>query len=803
VQEAGVFKRCQWSGLVIAILLVAFVWRGGWLLSVASMSTASAPIRVYPVDATLMAVEFNLGSIVHAEQTAYQPEPGDRIVTLKGQQWVRRHKTLLGNLVGPDQDILYGFDRYKGDRLDPAWADQSNHYRLTSDNDPNYRQARQPGAVFRKSKPTDMAQISRGELDWPVRHRLYLRFSQPLTVGKTYTLSFERSPLALDSITFRYDPQQQWSEAVHVSQLGFRPDDPVKVGFLSLWVGNGGPWDYPDGLEFTVVDEESDRPQFTGQARLSKGATESEDPRDRNYTLTDVYSLDFSDLKRPGRYRLCVATVGCSLPFAIAPDVWRTAYRTVARGFYHQRSGIALTAPYTDWTRPRPFHPDDGPIYQARTTLMETTMGIGEESVFAALQAETSTTPVPEAWGGYFDAGDWDRRIQHLEATRLQVELVEIAPRITQLGLNIPKDYPQLPDLLNEALWNLDFFRRLQLPNGGVRGGIESSSHPYRGEASWQNTLPTYVYAPDFWSSYLYAGSAAQVATILSDRAPSLAQTYRQSAIAAMDYAETHRTDPAAAHGLNPLPHQVNDARNLAAVELYRLTGDSRWHDLFLQTTVFGDPDAPTMKWANHHQRDAAFVYARLTGLPVKGQIQRNARAALLKEADTTLALSQQTGLRWTKDDPYQPIGWGSSFGAPKAIALVRAHVLTGEDKYYQGAIAASQFALGANPDNMTTVTGLGHHSPKHPLIIDARIQAKTPPPGIPVYGPLDVVQFGYYWTFDRIRHVTFPDPQQWPTTEAYFDVFLFPAVTEFTVMQSMGPTTYAWGYLAATDPPD
>ncbi|MDB9493670.1 glycoside hydrolase family 9 protein [Spirulina major CS-329] len=795
-------KGYRWSGVAIAVLLMALIWRGGWLWSVASMSTPTAPIQVYPVDATLVAVEFNLGAVVHAQQTPYQAEPGDRIVERDDQPWVRRNQTLIGNLVGPNHDLLYGFDRYEGDRLDPNWADQSNHYRLASENDPNYRQARQPGAVFRKSKPTDMAQLSRGELDWPVRHRLYLRFSQPLSVGKTYTLSFERSPLALSAVTFRYNPQRQWSEAVHVSQLGFRPDDPVKVGFLSLWVGNGGPWDYPDGLGFSVIDQGSDRIQFTGQAQLTKGATESEDPRDRNYTLTNVYSLDFSDLRRPGCYRLCVATVGCSLPFAIAPDIWKTAYRTVARGFYHQRSGIPLTQPYTDWTRPRPFHPDDTPIYQARTTLMETTMGIGEESVFDALQAETSKTPVPEAWGGYFDAGDWDRRIQHLEATRLQLELVEIAPRITQLGLNIPQDYPGLPDLVNEALWNLDFFRRLQLPNGGVRGGIESSSHPHRGEASWQNTLPTYVYGPDLWSSYVYAGGAAQIATILKDRAPDLAQTYGRSAIAAMTYAEAARTDPAAAHGLNPLPHAVNDARNLAAVELYRLTGESRWHDLFLQTTVFDDPDAPTMQWARHHQRDAAFVYARLRDRSVDSRVQRQARRALIKEADIVLAFSQQTGLGWAKDDPYQPIGWGSSFGAPKAIALIRAHVLTGQAQYYRGAIAVSQFALGANPDNMTTITGLGHHPPQNPLIIDARIQAQAPPPGIPVYGPLDVVKYSHYWTFDRLRPVTFPDPSQWPTTEAYFDIFLFPAVTEFTVMQSMGPTTYAWGYLAATDPP-
>jgi hypothetical protein len=31
------------------------------------------------------------------------------------------------------------------------------------------------------------------------------------------------------------------------------------------------------------------------------------------------------------------------------------------------------------------------------------------------------------------------------------------------------------------------------------------------------------------------------------------------------------------------------------------------------------------------------------------------------------------------------------------------------------------------------------------------------------------------------------------------FDIFMYPAVTEYTVMQTMSPTSFAWGYIAAT----
>lgn len=785
-------RRYAWLAGILAFCLVVLFGRGLWHSVAFDMEEHP---QIYTVQPQIIAVEINTGVVERARPVPYSSQPGDRVVDRNDGQWVRRMGQIMGNPVGPDQDLLYGFDQYSGEPLNTEQADRPDTYRLQSEDDSQYQTPQIPIAVYRKTKPTDMAEVSRSERQWPLRHRLYLQFAQPLSQGKTYQLTFPG--LGRQPLTLRYDPQHHWSEAVHVSQVGFHPDDPLKVGFLSLWMGNGGGLAYADRLQFTLVEEGSDRPLFTGQAEHRKGPQAAEDPRDRNYTHTDVYALDFSTFRRPGRYRLCVAGVGCSWPFEIASDVWGKVFYTVARGFYHQRSGIALTAPYTDWLRPRPFHPQDTPIYQSQVSLMETNMGIGDRDVFEALRAETSTTPVPEAWGGYFDAGDWDRRIQHLEATRLMLELVEISPKIAEIDLNIPESRNALPDIIDEALWNLSFYQRLQLPDGGIRGGIESVSHPKRGEASWQNTLPTYVYAPDPWSSYLYASGAAQAALILRERDRPQAEAYEKSAIAAMNYAEMQwpqlqRPDT---------PHQVRDARNLAAVELYRLTGDPTWHQIFLNTTVFTDPQQPTMAWGKHHQRDAAFVYARLPQSQVDLKVQSQTYNALIREANATLAQSEKTAFGWTKDDPYQPIGWGSSFGSPKAIALVRAHALSGDARYRNGAIAASQFSLGANPDNLTYTTGLGLNNPQHPLILDARVQGKAPPPGIPLYGPLDTERYRDYWTFDRLRPVTFPDVSQWPTTEAYFDVFLFPAVTEFTVMQTMGPATYTWGYLAATDP--
>lgn len=767
-------------------------------------TTLSKPAvsHTYTVKPEILALVINTGEVLYAQQVPYHPLIGDQVQgdQPKEDQWVKRGGQTIGALVGNARNLLYTFDRLTGPQLNTSWADQVNSYRISSIDDPTYRNGLTPKAVFRKTKPTDMARTAEWQFDWPLAHVLYLELPSALKVGNTYQIAFSGAEIA--PVSFVYQPEQLQSEAVHVSQVGFRSDDPAKVAFLSCWMGNGGKVIYPESLAFWLIDEQSGQKVYASQIKLTKASDQPEDPLQRNYNLTDVYQLDFSNFNQSGRYRVCVEGVGCSFAFAIEDNPWQAAFVTSARGFYHQRSGISLGPPYTSVVRPRPFHPDDGVIiYQSTTPLVKTGNGLNAEGTdpdnFTNLVKGKTDQPVLNVWGGYFDAGDWDRRIQHLEVSRLLLELVELfPPYFASVPLNIPESSNTLPDIVDEALWGIDFYRRLQTSEGGIRGGIESASHPRYGEASWQESLVVMAYAPDLWSSYIYAGVAARAAYWLESRLPEQARVYQESALKAMDYAEQAYAT-SLAQG-KTWPHPVRDERNLAALELFRLTGSDRWHQLFLETTVFTDPKQDMYQWESHQQRDAAFVYARLQHPAVNVAVQQNALSALLREADQQAQFSANTGFKWTKMHPYEPIGWGTSFGSPKAITLLRAHFLTGKETYLQAGLLVCQFSAGANPNNMTFTTGVGDRNPQHPLVIDQRVMGEPAPPGITVYGPLDMQKYPNYWAFDLFKSVTFPAPDAWPTTEAYFDVYLLPPVTEFTVMQTMAPTAYAWGYLAA-----
>ncbi len=761
----------------------------GMLLACASRTHGGDLRRVTHVGMvapTIVGVTLEDGYVEYGAQTPYRRRSGDVVDTSSHHRWLSRDGRAVGALVGAAQDTLWSFDTLHADPFEPSYLDSPSTYALRGPGRPLT-----PRRVHRKSKPTDFGRVEPWAFGTPSVHTVYLRFADPLAAGASFGLSFADD--ALPPQTFRVEHRELRSEAVHVSHLGFRPDDAAKIAFLSCWMGDGGPAQYADGLPFEVVRIATGEVAFRGETILSKRADDlTEDPYGRNYNGVDVFAMEFGALTAPGEYRVAVPGVGCSYPFRIGANVWRDAFVVSARGFYHQRSGIELGAPYTDFTRPRPFHPADGfVVYESTAALMDTGNGLNrDDSNFGVLVGGRTDRIVEDAWGGYMDAGDWDRRIQHLIASRLLLELVDEFPAFFgELALNIPESENALPDVVDEALYNLDFYRRLQTPAGGIRGGIESEEHPRNGEASWQESLAVMAYAPGIWSSYEYAGVAAQAARVLTDLDAGRSDTYRDSALRAMRWAESER----ASRDAKDDPHAVDDARNLAAVELYRLTGEAEWHELFLATTAFTDSAAPLYLWQQHDQGHAAWAYLN-TAAATDG-VRDNCRRALLAEAAERVAQGERTAFRWTKN-PWAPIAWGA-LTAPDGVTLARAHRLTGGGRYLEALTLACQTGAGANPPNICYTTGMGHASPRHPLHIDSRLSHQDPPAGLTVFGPKHL-DGSEDWALRFVRQAAHPPPEDWPTMEAYWDVFWHPAVTEFTVQQPMARNAYVWGYLAA-----
>ena len=241
----------------------------------------------------ILGITISAGRVAYGRQVPYAKQARDSIVKIEVQRFVLRDGKVIGTLVGKAEDILCTMDEVVGEPFNGSWGDSRESFRLSSTTDPNYEQPRKPVAVNRKSKPADLGMIGAFKFAAATENVVYLRLPRPLTVGKTYVVSFLDS--GLPPCEFTYDPSRSRSEAVHVSQIGFRPDDPVKLAFLSCWLGNGGGVRYEAGLPFSVCDEATGEQVFRAATVLSKAASDkTEDAYAKNYNGTDVYAMDFS-----------------------------------------------------------------------------------------------------------------------------------------------------------------------------------------------------------------------------------------------------------------------------------------------------------------------------------------------------------------------------------------------------------------------------------------------------------------------------------------------------------------------------
>ncbi|HEX2973519.1 MAG TPA: cellulase N-terminal Ig-like domain-containing protein, partial [Tepidisphaeraceae bacterium] len=238
------------------------------------------------------------------------------------------------------------------DPLDAAAAAQPAAYRITSSDDPRYAQPRQPAQVGRKSKGTDFAWFTdRWENNRAVNtrpdhvkeHWLYLFLPEAMKPGCTYTIG--TGNLAHNGGQWRllFNERKARSEAVHVNLLGYAPAAPRKLGYVFHWMGDKGSLDLRpyESRPFHLIDASTGKPAFTGKLAFRMSATQQEtfhkndSPPDGNFLKADVYECDFSAFSRPGQYILAVEGIGCSFPFRIDADVYREAFRTAARGLYH------------------------------------------------------------------------------------------------------------------------------------------------------------------------------------------------------------------------------------------------------------------------------------------------------------------------------------------------------------------------------------------------------------------------------------------------------------------------------------
>jgi len=758
--------------------------------------------HVYLVDNNIVALTIDEKAVINSSLKPYVKQKGDTIIY---GDYHNQSKILVRNgyksgyICGVNNDWYRPFNQISGKSLDVEWITDRNNCLLYSEDDENYKAPANPVMIYRKTVPHRMTHIDQGS-KFAMRHEIYLVFENDLTHGSTYIFGSEK-PFQ-HPVKFKFDETKLRSEAIHVNLHGYEPDDP-KIAFISNWLGDGGKHSYPDITQFHVLNAASGEKVFTGNVLLKAKGDKAEyrvNGNDYNHNLTDVYELDFSSVVQPGEYRISIPGIGCSFEFEISEKIWEQTTRLMMKGFLHQRSGIEIGPPHTDYIRPRNMHPEgDFTVHKCDVDrFFGDAEGGGQTDVFERIQASILTdTEVPEAYGGWMDAGDFDQRMSHLYSVRRMAYLFEMNREyFEKLNLNIPESYNNIPDILDEGMWCLDLYRRTQgvYEEGAISWWVESIEHPRGAETSWLNSLPTAIIPPTPRACYHYAATAAQIALAVKKYDKKLSEVYLESALDAVQWADEN-SDAPDPFGRNP--RNITEA--LSFVNLFRATQDNKWHERFKNSVqkVFPNGMKNDISLGNI---ELLTNYLLIDKNTVNVALRDDAVNAVLKLADELVSGAQQNTyfiFRERKNELDRLV-----LPRRSVLPVVTALHISGDKKYSDALSKTIQYTMGANPMNRSYISGLGErwYIPYHHDWEGANMPA---PAGIPQFGPAPQTEDRWGWTgvwaIERIQSVgLYPNVLlDWPFAEKAFNNVWIAPVNEFTVRHPMGEILLLAGYLA------
>ncbi len=769
------------------------------------------------------------GEMIPGYQVKYVKQQGDSVAVVKSKLRdlevsypLFRNGKEIGWLSGPHHEILAMGQQMKGQDLKTENITQASAYKVFSKEDDRCLEGVSPLAVYQKSKANNWVEPSR---KFMMLHDLYFELPFGMKPNARYTL--EAKGLNVDPQKLAWDYNEQVENfAFQLPDIGYQLDDPSKTAYLSAWLGTGGSFSFDDARDFEVRRANDNKVVFKGKVEKALDENEVEyNIDDHNFAKTNVYQLKFGELANTGEYYIEIPSFGRSEHFKISKSTFSDAFKVAMKGFFHIRGNMEMKEPYTDFKRPEAYLPNkDIKTYRSAVSLMNTgnglnARGLDKDNFGELLKHKTDELVTINAYGGYHDAGDWDRRVQHLYCSRLMLELFELYPAYFEaFNGNIPESKNNIPDIIDEVIFNISFYKSLQTAEGGICGGLEAEDHPREGETSYQESYETFVYAPDMWSSFIYAGVASRLSYLVEQYDAKLAAEYKSSALKAYQWGEGRFSAAYAAKSDQPLKREVFTEKSQAALDLYRLTGNRKFFHDFKQFSAL-NPSLEKMakgnaneKWpffkdAEAYQQASSDALFLLQMVPQK--LLKSVDYPLVKQAEDMLIAQADSVLHYQQGNAYNIGAEGKSrsimvgyFSVAHGMEMARAYRLTHQQKYLQGIFRSTDYALGANPMRLVYMSGLTDKSIKNSYHPDSRLTGQKLPAGILCYGQFDPeAKLSAYFTWPLkyyLNEQDTPAAKDFPAYEFYHDIYRWMIQNEWTPQQTMAPNAYVWGFLAA-----
>ena len=349
--------------------------------------------------------------------------------------------------------------------------------------------------------------------------------------------------------------------------------------------------------------------------------------------------------------------------------------------------------------------------------------------------------------GGWYDAGDHGKYVvngglslwlmQNQYETAVKYGFEKAYADGTML---IPENSNGIPDLLDEARWEMEWMLKMRVESGEYKGMAYHKAHDEKwtalGIAPADDDMKRIVKPPTTAATLNLAACAAQASRLwkdidkdFSDKCLQAAETAFKAAGKHPDmYAPLDESVGGGAYG----DDNVEDEFCWAALELFITTGNEDYYDeatenrffLDVPTTLGGGESVDTVgsfDWGNTGAL-ATFSAALNPEKFDKGDAEI-VQEAIISAADRFMSLEENQGYglpygqsKLSYNDSDEGYLWGSnSFVTDNSIVMAYAYLLTSEEQYLDGVIGGMDYILGRNAMDYSYVTGYGTHAIEYP----------------------------------------------------------------------------------------
>ncbi len=724
----------------------------------------------------------------------------------------------LGHSFAEGDDTLLVF----GERLNTAAAQQASQWKISSTDDTSFG-SKAPLAVWRKSKPMNTDNRLQSELD----HWLFLQLPQPMKQGRTYTVTIPKD-IGSDKATasIRFDIWNSPSEAIHVNIIGYSLSESIKAADLYQWLGDGGQRDYKawEGRKVYLYDVKSGKKQQAGTVKFWKpSSASSQEAGGKNLIGSDVWNVDFK-CSRPGRYRLVVEDVGCSMDFDVSPAVYHEPFRYSVRGYYYMRLGEPIDPEHvTPIPRQPQFIPEVDPkgftIYKTdfhpwnpewralRTDVWdEPHFKPALQSIFWRHRLPGNPVAI-DVKGGHSDAFDWDRHLAHVSNIYdMLLPYLLTNGALSEDNLGIRESGNGIPDLIDEARNEADFFLSIRDGEGYSQGVTNPSSE-------WTIMFQAGCTTMAAWANAANCAILADAFRIQHN--DTLRAYYTEEAIKAFRYAskqENQQLDDM--QDVGSISMRGRDFRQMAAAFLYNVTGDTEWEDIMVKESMIKDN-----KSLLFNKGRQGFFPANATNEFKAGEIGFNqlwAAAAYLicphprHYADFYRNLlasinshAEQYNVSHFTERPSRRTANDSRWQTSQNLQLVMLAHFIANDKARRQQLEHAMYteagwALGRNPGNIVEMTGLGERHITDVYTTGRNDGTPGSHPGQTPFNGTETWSPGNGGDARILLNRCYPSWNDggWPRQESYFNQRYMWVNGEFTPRETMRGKMALLGYL-------